>query len=89
MSLFQCEKCGCVENTATSNYWFRKDKTSACKGQKLCSACDPDLNKWHGVFKRMYLPKGQFHTNQQGNLTHTESGKDDCSSFMLEQEEGQ
>jgi len=24
MSVFQCEKCKCVENTATSNYWSRK-----------------------------------------------------------------
>ena len=42
MSLFQCEKCGCVENTATSNFWM---------GNKcLCSECD--TGKWHGVFPK-------------------------------------
>ena len=45
MSLFQCEKCGCLENTALCGYWFRK-------GKALCSKCDPNIGKWHGAFKR-------------------------------------
>ena len=36
MSLFVCEKCGNIENTATSFYWTRKDGEPA-----LCSVCDP------------------------------------------------
>ncbi|HBU8849377.1 hypothetical protein [Citrobacter sp. RHB21-C01] len=49
MSLFQCENCGCVENTALSsqgfNGFFEKlyDWSYAPdrKGMKLCSACGP------------------------------------------------
>lgn len=48
MPLFQCTKCGCVENTATSNYWFNKSH-----GKPLqCSECDPAIGKWHGVFEK-------------------------------------
>ena len=48
MPLFKCEKCGCVENTATSNYW-----TADLEGQpKLCSECDPEIGKWHGQFSK-------------------------------------
>lgn len=48
MPLFECTKCGCVENTACCNYWSRKiDKKPA-----LCSACDPDIGKWHGNFEQ-------------------------------------
>lgn len=46
MSLFRCEQCGCVENTALCLYWTRGD------GPALCSACDPKIGAWHGVFER-------------------------------------
>lgn len=49
MSLFACECCGVVENTALCNYWLSKDKT---EGQALCSQCDPNIGKWHGIFPR-------------------------------------
>lgn len=45
MPLFRCNQCGCVENTALSNYWPTPDKRHA-----LCSACDPAIGKWHGQF---------------------------------------
>jgi hypothetical protein len=48
MSLFRCEECGCVENTACSNYasaWSREER-------KLCSECDPKIGKWHGMFEK-------------------------------------
>jgi hypothetical protein len=48
MSIFRCDRCGCVENTATSEYWTREDKTLA-----LCSQCDPATKKWHGKFDRI------------------------------------
>lgn len=49
MSLFQCENCGCVENTALSsqgfNGFFEKffdwGYAPELKGKKLCSACGP------------------------------------------------
>jgi len=45
MSLFKCEKCGCLENTALCRYWIRK------KGEKaLCSECNS--GKWHNCFPK-------------------------------------
>lgn len=49
MSLFQCERCGCVENTALScqgfeglpEKWFDWTGIEDRKGKKLCSACGP------------------------------------------------
>jgi hypothetical protein len=48
MSLFMCQACGCVENTACCNYW-----SSQMDGKpKLCSECDPTIGKWHERFTR-------------------------------------
>lgn len=49
MSLFQCENCGCCENTALSSQGFNGfferlydwSYAPARKGMKLCSACGP------------------------------------------------
>lgn len=49
MSLFQCENCGCVENTALSSQGFNGffetlfdwSYAPERKGMKLCSACGP------------------------------------------------
>lgn len=43
MGCFRCLKCGCIENTAVSNYW---------SGSHLCSECDPQIGKWHGRFEK-------------------------------------
>lgn len=50
MPIFRCEQCGCVENTAASGYWSRKDEKDT---RALCTQCDPTIRKWHGMFKRM------------------------------------
>lgn len=55
MPLFRCSKCGCVENTAVSNYWTRTIRS--IKGEKektppLCSECDPEIGIWHGYFPK-------------------------------------
>lgn len=42
MPLFECEKCHCVENTATGAYWGRDEK--------LCSECA--TGDWHKQFKK-------------------------------------
>lgn len=47
MPLYCCTKCGCVENTALSNYWATDDHTEA-----LCTECDPAIAAWHGVFQK-------------------------------------
>ena len=44
MSLFVCENCQTIENTALSSYWFKE--------KKLCSGCDPEFGKWHDRFPR-------------------------------------
>lgn len=99
MSLFQCENCGCVENTACSAQGFKimahlfdwagaEDR----KGKKVCSACGPtkyndgrltEFGVWHGQFKRTFLPIGMFKTNNQGNLTHIESGDTDYKKYEI------
>jgi hypothetical protein len=57
MPLFKCEQCGCVENTALSNYWtrnlvFTDNHVTATPptNPALCSACDPKIGAWHGEF---------------------------------------
>ena len=47
MSVFRCDQCGCVENTATSGFWFRQRS-----GPALCSECDPAIGEWHGLFPK-------------------------------------
>ena len=44
MPLFICAKCGCIENTALSTYWFRKevkycDELKEYQDKPLCSEC--------------------------------------------------
>lgn len=49
MSLFQCQQCGCCENTALSNQgcdgvfekYFDWSGIEDRRGKKLCSACGP------------------------------------------------
>jgi hypothetical protein len=79
MSLFQCEICGCVENTACSNYYW--DKSNGDLGR--CSACDPDFGKWHGRFARTFLPIGMFQTAKNGNLEHKETGEQDYHKYEV------
>ena len=84
MSLYQCENCGCCENTALSNYWWEHVHN---KGPALCSACTKDGNKpagWHGCFERVFLPKGVFRTNRVGNLAHVETGDEDFRKYRID-----
>jgi len=46
MPVFICSKCKCIENTACCYYWTKGIRPA------LCSKCDPDIGKWHGIFKR-------------------------------------
>jgi hypothetical protein len=48
MSLFQCSKCGCGEDTALCNYWPARVRETT----PMCSACDPKIGKWHDEFPR-------------------------------------
>jgi hypothetical protein len=62
MSLFACSNCGVVENTATSRYWFRGD------GPALCSQCDPQIGKWHGIFPRQNAEEAGYVADDHGFL---------------------
>lgn len=81
MSIYQCEECGCIENSALGHYHCRgqgmyRDKTKDPK--KLCSACgpvefksgeiDPGHGKWHDRFKRRFFPKNSLYTDNEGNV---------------------
>ena len=89
MSIFQCDKCGCSDNTACGNNYhtrYNNEKWFGIKkGLKLCTACTPShtldgqlvderSGKWHNEWQRVFLPKGEFFTNQEGNLEHKETG---------------
>jgi hypothetical protein len=51
MSLYVCSKCGVIENTALSSYWYNQEH--------LCSECEPMIKKWHGIF-----PKEKFNPSK-------------------------
>lgn len=76
MSLFQCPKCGCRENTATGYFWEAEQSGE----DPLCSACH--TGKWHGKFERVFLPKGEFVTNRVGNIEHI-SGDQDIYKYQI------
>ena len=99
MSLFQCENCGCVENTALASQGFKDiadcfdwKGVEERKGMLLCSACGPLLELdglptgygvWHKMFDRVYLPKGMFKTASNGNLEHIETGEQDYKKYAI------
>lgn len=95
MSLYQCEKCGCMENTALGHFWSRNliDWPPEFKDKKLCSECGPPTfpksekptgyGKWHGRFEKLLLPHGMFVANAEGNLAHRHSGSTDVRKYAL------
>lgn len=80
MSLFQCDECGCVENTAMpEGYWCRH-----AEGEPdLCSECVSGL--WHDEFRKIMLPKNKFITNREGNLEHYLTGDTDIEKCEIKQ----
>lgn len=103
MSLFQCESCGCCENTALSAQGFKMMKhlfnwnyKPELEGRLICSACGPSeykcgaktkFGKWHDVFERTYLEKGKFFTNDRGDLEHTDTGRTDIENMRISNED--
>ena len=78
MSLYQCEKCGCCENTALGHYWG--------EDTRLCSECYSGV--WHDSFKKIMLPKSMFVTNKDGDLSHKETGDTDFMKYALNHDAG-
>lgn len=100
MSLFQCSNCGCCENTACTSHSdvmpesFDWTGIEDRKYKRLCCVCSPtkysngkptEYGKWHDKFDRMFLPKGLFTTNRQGNLAHKETGDTDYRKHSIPQ----
>lgn len=60
MPLFQCEKCGCIENTACADgYWCSIINNSL----KICSECDSQTAKWHDRFPKRDAVKEGYYTD--------------------------
>lgn len=103
MSLFQCDHCGCCENTAiaaqaypTMKGLFDWSGIESRQDMRLCSACGPtrysdgaatEYSTWHGLFDRVFLPMSAFKTNKRGNLEHIETGSEDFRAYALTQGE--
>lgn len=100
MSLYQCEHCGCCENTACgavqylyASRFFDFTGIEDRKDKLLCSACGPthyrdgaptEYGKWHDRFPRRFLPMGMFKTNTRGNLEHIETGSENYEQYAIE-----
>jgi hypothetical protein len=41
-----------MENTAACNYWSAEGAKFSLYRPKLCSECDPEIGKWHGLFEK-------------------------------------
>lgn len=48
MSVYICERCGAIENTAAGGYW----KNCLEHEPKQCSECN--FGKWHGKFQKKH-----------------------------------
>jgi hypothetical protein len=48
MSVYICEKCGAIDNTAIGGYWKNKRNNQPA----MCSECN--TGKWHNVFEKKY-----------------------------------
>lgn len=80
MGLYQCDKCGCIENTALGFFHTRSITNlwpEEFINKQLCSACGPrqfkngeptDYGEWHGKFQQTFYPVGSLKTNGQGNV---------------------
>jgi hypothetical protein len=82
MSIFRCEQCGCIENTATSSYWFRSENKDK---RALCSECDPETGKWHGRFPKQSA-KGLVLASD-GFLYHKDDVASDSFKFRMKHQD--
>ena len=78
MPLFQCVKCGCIENTAVCNYWINKHKEKPLD----CSECDKSIGKWHGMFEKKSA-EGML-IAQDGTLHYKDENLSPCYKIVGE-----
>lgn len=48
MSIYICEKCGCIESTALGCYWMNRINNEPI----MCSECN--TGEWHNEFKKRH-----------------------------------
>jgi hypothetical protein len=48
MSVYICEKCGCIENTALGGYWRNVRNNQP----RMCSECNN--GEWHNEFEKRH-----------------------------------
>lgn len=48
MSVYICEKCGCIENTGLGGYWSNVRNNEP----RMCSECNK--GEWHGEFEKRH-----------------------------------
>jgi len=77
VSLFVCEKCHCIENTALGRWWSRNSADiwpDKDLGLALCSECGPStyrdgtptrFGQWHGRFEKHMAKKGDRVNNPE------------------------
>lgn len=89
--MYQCEECGCAENTACGWYWYNRHEDPKYHDRKLCSACGPadqsgiqKFGEWHAEFERTFYPKGSMVTDKNGNLVERTYSEEACLSFLRE-----
>lgn len=65
MPLFECSKCGCLDNTAIAGYWWRVNKENK---SPLCSECNPEIGKWHNEFEKIPVKDSGYWIAEDGFL---------------------
>lgn len=82
MPLFKCSnpECGVVENTALCRYWMARHGDPS--SPPLCSQCDPEIGKWHGVFERK--PASGYKLGSDGFLYTVEDVESGRLSHRME-----
>ena len=75
MPLFKCSECGCAENTALCGYWSGYIYNG--KPRELCSACDPQIGRWHGRFDKCAASEAGYLLASDGFL-YTQEDVDGC-----------
>jgi hypothetical protein len=58
--IFQCSRCGVLENTALGAYWLNRGQGKAV----LCSLCD--TGRWHEAFPRKTPAEANYEQHPNG-----------------------
>lgn len=69
MPLYECTKCGALENTAAGPYWIEQMEAHRTGGpfKPTCSLCS--YGKWHGLFEKKNAKEAGFtRVDRQGFL---------------------